>query len=863
MAYRYLRSEVKTPTAQLNHINCEISFFEDRVEASETLFLTARETLEHLMLNAKELEIIFCSLPYEYDRSHHLITVKLPKPANPGDGIEVSFKCITHPSETVLDGIYRDTTPPGDHPQQYMSQCEQWGFQRIMPVIDDCTAKCTFKTVIEGDERYTHLISNGNITDVTTSNGRRRVTFENKIPMAPYLFIACAGTWDSLEDALTLPNGKTIKLEYLVPPGKKTAATIPMEILKRSILWQHQTIGFNYPYDTYRTISMEKSNFGGMENVGNTTIIAEAATIDDTLPDSRLAYAFSVIVHEYEHSHCGSGVTMASPFDMWLNEAYTVTVEQNFTATVFNPVFQRVRDTDALRSITGGPLSEEDTGRSGQIVREGFNDPDEVVDGVTYDKAPEVLRMLERILGAETYRRATELYFKRYDGGNANTDQFLDCVDEIAQGRLDVKRFADSWLFHAGYPIVETSWKYDAENKLFRLTLRQRPNLPGAKAPFIMPFAAAAVDAQWNDIFNVTLILDKEKAEFDIPCDRAPAFASLNRGYSFYGRCFAEETDEEKLSLQALHDPDEFNRVQAMRALVDIDRARYLAAPDGFEPSQLLLSTVKAVNDDTRLSDAAKGFMLSVQELPLDTRLMRRMDLNAKFRKILLKAYASRIDYAASLESGRRSKLTGDLIADIAASIPRRALNNAYAQIAAAADTRDAHIALKRHLLAATNITERLQTLAALWSSSSPDAYEALENERTRLCKSLTGKIGYFSIIGQKSGVEAVDAVCEAEKLPEFSITHPGIRRALYMPLIDNNSAIWTERGMQWFAQTVIKVAGIGEYAANRMLDAVQNYRSFDPAIAGRVETALRTIQSTLDKDKNPWIRAKVDSFLS
>ena len=206
--------------------------------------------------------------------------------------------------------------------------------------------------------------------------------------------------------------------------------------------------------------------------------------------------------------------------------------------------------------------------------------------------------------------------------------------------------------------------------------------------------------------------------------------------------------------------------------------------------------------------------------------------------------------------------MTGDIVSDIASSIPRRALNAAYAEIAAAADDEKSWLALKRHLARATNITERLQTLSALWCGSSPDAFELLENERARLFKSLNGKIGYFEIIGRKHGPDAVQAVREAEKLPEFSIKHPGIRRALYMPLVGNNSAIWSEEGMEWFAQTVIRVAAVGEYAANRMLDAVQNFRSFAPEIAIRVEKALRKMQAEMDASRFPWIRSKIDTFL-
>ena len=325
--------------------------------------------------------------------------IPLPRPVAPGETLRVFTRCRCSPSDTELEGLYRDVTPQGA-PQQYMSQCQQWGFQRILPVIDDCTAKCTFRTTLEGDIRYTHLISNGDIDRAANPDGRpvpkpgaplrQVITFVNRVPMAPYLFLACAGTWEVLADAVQYPDGRRIALEYLVPPGKTAGARVPMEILKRAILWQHGRLGYVYPYDTYRTICMEKSNYGGMENVGNTTIITEAALIDESTADARLIYAHGVIVHEYEHNHCGSGVTMQSPFDMWLNEAFTVDIERQFTASVFDPAFMRLREADAMRAPGNGPLAVEDAGKFGQIVREGFNDPDELVDGVTYVSGPGV-----------------------------------------------------------------------------------------------------------------------------------------------------------------------------------------------------------------------------------------------------------------------------------------------------------------------------------------------------------------------------------------------------------------------------------------------------------------------------------------
>ncbi len=148
---------------------------------------------------------------------------------------------------------------------------------------------------------------------------------------------------------------------------------------------------------------MNKSNFGGMENMGNTTIVTDAALIDEHTLDQTLMYAHAVIVHEFEHNQCGSETTMETPFDVWLNEAYTVDVERQFMADVFDPAFVRLAQVDTIRNPVLGPLAIEDGGRAGRIVREGFNDPDELIDGVTYVKAAEVIRMLRLIVGKENF----------------------------------------------------------------------------------------------------------------------------------------------------------------------------------------------------------------------------------------------------------------------------------------------------------------------------------------------------------------------------------------------------------------------------------------------------------------------------
>jgi len=420
--FKYQREDFGALPAVLEHLMLHINFIGEKVETVCLMQMTALSALEAIELDAKELEIDSVELVssadgaggaplgFEYMRDKDKLAVFFPAKIEAGQRffLRTRSRCTEH----ILEGIYKDSTPPGA-PQQYISQCQQWGFQRITPIFDDCRAKCTMTTTIEASAAYTHLISNGNVDRRTNPSGRpvlksgdparQQITYDNPVPMAPYLFFVAAGTWDMLVDEVEYPSGRKVRLEYLVPPGAVEEARVPMSILKDSVLWVERKQGYEYGFDTYRTICMTKSNFGGMENLGNTTIVTDAALVTGHTLDHLLLYAHAVIVHEFEHNQCGSETTMATPFDVWLNEAYTVDVERQFMADLFDPSFIRLQQVDSIRAPLLGPLTIEDAGHFGRIVREGFNDPDELIDGVTYVKAAEVIRMLRLVIGEKAF----------------------------------------------------------------------------------------------------------------------------------------------------------------------------------------------------------------------------------------------------------------------------------------------------------------------------------------------------------------------------------------------------------------------------------------------------------------------------
>ncbi|MDD4019702.1 MAG: M1 family metallopeptidase [Kiritimatiellae bacterium] len=896
MSFRFKRSEFRLPVVQLNHMEIALSFFATHVDGTAILTLTAREPLKTLELDARELEILEValaavgtpppggrlgepSLPkragdwgeecaFSLDPARHKLVVPLPKPLAAGETLRLFTRCRCVPSDSLLEGIYRDVTLPGA-PQQYISQCQQWGFQRILPVIDDCTAKCTFRTTLEGDVRYTHLISNGDIDRAANPDGRpapkpgnplrQVITFINNVPMAPYLFFVCAGKWDVLADEVRYPDGRRIALEYLVPPGKTEGARVPMEILKRSILWQHARLGYVYPFDTYRTICMEKSNYGGMENVGNTTIITEAALIDATTSDARLIYAHGVIVHEYEHNHCGSGVTMESPFDMWLNEAYTVDIERQFMASVFDPAFLRLREADAMRAPGNGPLAVEDTGKFGQIVREGFNDPDELVDGVTYVKAPEVLNMLRQLLGADVYEAGMRLYFTRYDGGNANTAQFLACFEEVSGQSLP--DFSREWLFTTGYPQVTVRYAYDAAKRELVLNLRQTRS--GAGGVFTLPFSFAAVDKTGQDIPGTdrTIRFESPGAEITLAGIGEPAFLSVNRDAGFYGTCTDLSATPEQLARQVRLDSNTFNRVEAMRRLTDFERRRLMDSPVA-SVSKAWLELYRHLIRDTSLSDGIRGYLLKIDEQPLDRALLPNVRENFALRQRLLRATARGCG-EAEIFRALHALANKTATLDRAVLIERRFLRNAFLQLLAVSDTVGAPLELEEYLKDAVNITDRLNALTAVWQSKHAERRALLEREGEALRQTLGGYLGYLQVVGQSPREEVFAAVAEEERRPSFSLSHPGLSRALYVPLSLNNAQIWTPRGLEWLAETVIKLAPVSEYTTMRLIAPCQACRAFAPDLRDAVEGALSSMLTALKDARCPSVTGRIGAYLN
>ena len=878
--FRHRRADWRRPPAQLEKADLLLRIFDDRIEGRETLSFAAREPLSEVALDAQDLDVGPVRLvagpdaPDDagdpcatmFDKKARKLTIALPRPIAAGDRFALRLDAVCRPTQNILDGAYFDVTPPGA-PPQIISQCQQWGFQRILPIVDDCTAKCVWRTTLEGDARYTRLLSNGDVDRAANPDGRPvpvpddssrvRITYVNPIPMPPYLFLVAAGTWDELCDTVRTPAGRDVRLEYLVPPGPHDGARLPMEILKDAVLFQARHVGYDYRRECYRTICMEKSNFGGMENVGNTTIITEAALLDRWTTDRRLFYAFGVIVHEYEHNHCGSDVTMETPFDMWLNEAYTVTVEQAYLAARFGEAFARLDALDGLRDPLRGPLAQEDGGAAAfPIVRDGFDSPDDVVDGVTYDKAPEVLGMLREWLGHDAYKAATDAYFAKHAGGNANTDDLIGAFRPFAGGR-DLDAFFHEWLFTVGYPSLTGSWTYDPAARRLLVTISQTRRDPAA-APFVVPFRVRGVDARGRAMSSVDrlLVLSSASETFvfeDVP--EAPAFLDWNSGLPFYGTFRDDSATPESLTLAARLSPFPVGRVEAWRALVDSEMKRAIAAPDTAAPSVTFLSLLEASLADEALDPGLRARLLSIPEDMLDRDYVPRFAARAAAARALRRAAAAHLGadrllaaYAAArTECKMRNAKCEARMDAFAAALPRRAVVRAIGALLALTGDSRAFAALRETIGGAAFVSEEIDAVAALQEAGAPGFRDDLRALGERCRPHVGAWAAWLSLVASDPNPDAVfNEVARVERGPGFRPEHPSHARYLYGALARNHAALWTPRGLAWLEETLLKTAKVNENVSILLLGALQLRRDFPAPLRDATGALLERVAAAL-----------------
>jgi aminopeptidase N len=761
-------------------------------------------------------------------------------------------------ANTQLMGLYRSGSA-------YCTQCEAEGFRRITYFLDRPDVLSVYTVRIEADAAEAPLLlSNGNPVEAgkIEGTGRHYAVWHDPYPKPCYLFALVGGDLGSVYDEFTTRSGRKVKLGIHVEHGKEPYAAYAMDALKRAMAWDEKAYGREYDLDVFNIVAVSDFNMGAMENKGlnifnDKYVLASPATATDT----DYAHIEAVIAHEYFHNWTGNRITCRDWFQLCLKEGLTVFRDHAFSADMRSGPVRRIADVRTLRA----QQFVEDAGPLAHNVRpDTYYEINNFYTATIYEKGAEIIRMLQVLLGTETFRKGMDLYFSRYDGTAATVEDFISCFAEVS-GR-DLTGFF-RWYQQSGTPSVEARAAYDEAAQTFTLDLAQscKPT-PGQdkKEPFVIPIALGLVVPGRGDIALRTgpedgasapelsdgvieLSSPRRRIVFrDVPSRPVP---SLLRGFSAPVNLDIEMSEDDLITL-IMHDSDGFNRWQAAQTyatrllLRSVERLR--AGNPLYHDSGFVSALASIIE---KSSDPA--FTAQAVTLPGEADIAREIGEDVDPGAILAAREALRQDIGQDLQAlllsvYKRLTDTGPYSPD-AASAGRRALRNAALDLFAAGNKGEGVQLARSQFGSASTMTDKFAALCVLAhipgserESALDDFYKAYEGEPLVIDK-------WFSLQAAIPEPGTLGRVKSLMKHKAFSFANPNRVRALVGSFAAMNPTQFNAEdgsGYDFVADTVLDLDPKNPQVAARLLSSFKSWRMMEPKRRSLAERALRRVAS-------------------
>lgn len=437
----------------------------------ELIDLDVNESTSSITLNAAELDITNARISQgtdqfqcriELDPISERATLSIDGTLGIGEAvIEMDFRGVLNDQ---LSGFYRSQfiSEEGETLHVATTQFEATDARKAFPCFDEPDFKAVFSVELDAPKGYLALSNAPQVSETPLDDGFVRYAFADTIPMSSYLVAFIVGPLEASEVEM---SGSTA-VRIISKPGQRHLHGFAIQVAIHALSFFTDWFSIPYPGDKLDLIAIPDFAFGAMENLGAVTF-RETLLLVDPQRASRpeLERIVDVICHEIAHMWFGDLVTMKWWNGLWLNEAFATFMELLAT-DAYNPDWNRWVSFGLSK---GAALSIDGlhTTRSIEFKVEKPKDAEGMFDVLTYEKGASVLRMLERYLGEDTFRKGITSYLNAHRFANAETTDLWDALEE-ASGQPISETMAD-WVFQGGYPKVNIALE-DSE-----LVISQQP----------------------------------------------------------------------------------------------------------------------------------------------------------------------------------------------------------------------------------------------------------------------------------------------------------------------------------------------------------------------------------------------------
>ena len=728
-----------------------------------------------------------------------------------------------------------------------VTQCEAEGFRRITWFPDRPDVLSLYTVRLEGDTaQFPVLLSNGDRgASETLPDGRHAITWTDPWPKPSYLFAMVGGQLSALRDEFTTMGGRRVELAIWTAAGDTARCGHAMAALKASMAWDERVYGREYDLDQFNIVAVSEFNAGAMENKGLNVFNSKYILADaETATDADFDAVAGVVAHEYFHNWTGNRVTCRDWFQLSLKEGLTVFRDQQFSADQGSAAVRRIDDVRALRAVQ----FPEDAGPMAHPIR-----PDHYVEignfytATVYNKGAEVIRMLHTLLGADAFRRGTDLYFDRHDGEAVTCEDWLAAM-EAATGR-DLRQFR-CWYEAAGTPRISVHAARAGRQLTVNLaqSLGATPGQP-RKPLMHLPFRLALIGRDSGRRIGPERVVELTDAETRLVFEdlEEPVLLSLNRGFSAPVTVVAAAARTE-LAFLAGSDDDPFARWEAMQRLgLDV-----LATDD--DPAELV-SAIAATLTAGAAGYLDPAFVGEAVLLPTEA-IIGDQTTTVDVEAIHRRREAARLAIATELapqwwQAWHWHSGTGTA-RNAGAKGARRLANIALAYlVTAGSDT--AIAAAKQQYDSAATMTDRIGALTALINTDASERDACLADFHARFAGNADVIDKWFTVQALSSRPDTLQQVEALLKHADFSLSNPNRLRSLVGAFAANQRWFHAADGAGYrlLGDQLLAVDRINPQSAARLAVPLGRWKRFGALRGAMMQAQLQRIVGTAGLSKD------------
>ncbi len=431
---------------RIEHFDLDLGVSFERRELAGHVTLTlaprAHPKDEKLVLDTRELTIdaveisadgeVFKPTPFTLldDRTElgRPLEITVPPPIRT---VRVKYK--THPNASGLGWLEPAQTAGKKAPFMY-TQSQATHARSWIPLQDTPAIRLTYTATIRVPKQLMAVMGAENAQQKTADGVYQ---FRMPQPIPSYLIALAVG--DLTFQSLGPRSG------VYAEPSMLAIAAREFEDIEKMIAAAERLYG-PYEWERYDVLLLPPSfPYGGMENPRLTFATPTILAGDKSL--------ISLIAHELAHSWSGNLVTNATWRDIWLNEGFTVYVENRIIEEIYGKEWAR------METILGRQGLEEEFEKTPpesqvlHITNEAMSPED--ISSVPYVKGSLFLQTVERLFGRAAFDQFLRGYFAAHAFRSITTADFAAYFDEHllsqkpeAAAELDL----ESWLYGSGLP---------------------------------------------------------------------------------------------------------------------------------------------------------------------------------------------------------------------------------------------------------------------------------------------------------------------------------------------------------------------------------------------------------------------------